>query len=57
MHEIMHAVGWGHEQARSDRDNYVTIKWENIDKKYILNFEKTVRLILLSKEWVQDRAK
>ncbi len=39
-HEIMHSLGFLHEQNRTDRDNYVNILWDNIDPKFTINFEK-----------------
>lgn len=37
-HEIMHVLGFGHEHARADRDQHVTIKWDNVDSRYENNF-------------------
>lgn len=38
LHEILHALGFVHEQSRPDRDRYVEILWNNIDPKYHSQF-------------------
>jgi astacin (peptidase family M12A) len=30
LHELMHTLGLFHEQARTDRDNFVSIEWNNV---------------------------
>ena len=30
MHELLHTLGFWHEQARADRNLYVEVMWENI---------------------------
>ncbi|KAG4070660.1 hypothetical protein HA402_013580 [Bradysia odoriphaga] len=40
IHELMHAVGFKHEQTREDRDDFVEIVRGNIKDGYENNFEK-----------------
>merc|ERR1740137_70857 len=40
MHEFLHALGFWHEQSRADRDNYVTIHYDNIQDGKAHNFRK-----------------
>ncbi len=39
-HEIMHALGFVHEQSRTDRDSYVEVLNDNIKPEFRFNFEK-----------------
>ncbi|KAJ7999368.1 hypothetical protein DPEC_G00193670 [Dallia pectoralis] len=42
QHETLHALGFQHEHTRSDRDQFVTINWSNIDRLDADNFERQV---------------
>ena len=40
IHEIGHAIGFFHEQSRPDRDDHVTIHFENIEDGACKEFKK-----------------
>jgi len=40
MHEMIHALGFHHEQCRPDRDDHVNIHYENIQGGMGFNFDK-----------------
>ncbi|KAM4743669.1 hatching enzyme 1.2-like [Anableps anableps] len=40
QHELLHALGFNHEQTRSDRDNHIRVHWNNIIDGMEHNFYK-----------------
>ena len=40
MHELLHTLGFFHEQSRPDRDSYVRVNYANIWPGYGSNFDK-----------------
>jgi len=40
IHEMMHAIGYFHEQSRPDRDTYVKVNFENVRTGFEDNFKK-----------------
>jgi hypothetical protein len=46
MHEMGHAMGLHHMQTRTDRDDYITIREENIIARKKSNFQKLPRSVI-----------
>jgi uncharacterized protein (TIGR03437 family) len=42
VHELGHAFGLNHEQERLDRNAWVTVLNQNIEKRYAYNFDQTI---------------
>lgn len=40
IHELLHSIGFYHMQSSTDRDNFVTINYENVVKGAEENFKK-----------------
>ncbi|XP_004519842.1 zinc metalloproteinase nas-4-like [Ceratitis capitata] len=40
MHELMHALGFMHEQNRSERDSYIRVLSQNVKNGAMVNFQK-----------------
>ncbi|XP_067104656.1 hatching enzyme 1.2-like [Osmerus mordax] len=44
QHELLHALGFNHEQTRSDRDNHIRVLLQNVQSDMRYNFDKIATL-------------
>jgi hypothetical protein len=51
MHELMHVLGFDHEQSRRDRDKFVRVNWDNIMPGYERNFHQRPQITDLSYDY------
>ena len=41
MHELIHTLGFWHEHSRPDRDEHITVNWDNIEAEERGEYNKT----------------
>lgn len=54
MHELMHTLGFVHEHSRADRDEHITIWWEQIQDPFKHQFQKFSAAISLPEKSTFD---
>ncbi|XP_063403499.1 uncharacterized protein LOC134687277 [Mytilus trossulus] len=54
VHELLHALGFWHEQSRPDRDDYVEVLMENVAARYKKDFEKLNKTLVNSRGYPYD---